>query len=160
MVEATIKGDALFHQDFETGGLVDFRLAKVGQSLSFNHARFIGKNANGLNAERATVGGALYWVDIALTPHTMLDLSGVHAGAPVGRRGELARAGQSRSRLASSTRISAVVRPTLIRDSNGYIARRDRIGRSRNRIANWRRYCAKTVRRRARPRSRSHTKMR
>jgi hypothetical protein len=81
MVEATIKGDALFHQGFETGGIVDFRLAKVGQSLSFNHARFIGKSASGLNAERATVGGAFYWVDITLTPHTMLDLSGVHTGA-------------------------------------------------------------------------------
>jgi hypothetical protein len=81
MVEATIKGDALFHQDFETGGLVDFRLAKVGQSLSFNHARFVGKNASGLNAERATVGSALYWVAVALTPHTMLDLSDVRAGA-------------------------------------------------------------------------------
>jgi len=81
MVEATVKGDALFHEDFETGGLVDFRLAKVGQSLSFNHARFIGKNVSGLNAERATVGGALYLFAITLTPHTMLDLSDVRAGA-------------------------------------------------------------------------------
>jgi hypothetical protein len=81
MVEATIKGDALFHQGFETGGLVDFRLAKVGQSLSFNHARFTGKGVSGLNAERATVGGGLYWVEITLTPHTMLDLGAVHAGS-------------------------------------------------------------------------------
>jgi len=81
MVEATIKGDALFHQGFETGGLVDFRLAKVGQSLSFNHARFTGKGASGLNAERATVAGALCWVNIAITPHTMLDLGAAHAGS-------------------------------------------------------------------------------
>ena len=81
MVEATVKGDALFHQDFETGGVVDFRLARVGQSLSFNHARFTGTGASGLNGERATVSGALYWVDIALTPHTVLDLGAVHAGA-------------------------------------------------------------------------------
>jgi hypothetical protein len=81
MVEATIKGDALFHQSFETGGLVDFRLAKVGQSLSFNHARFTGKGVSGLSAERATVGGGLYWVDITLTPHTMLDLSALRAGS-------------------------------------------------------------------------------
>jgi hypothetical protein len=81
MVQATLKGDALFHQGFETSGLIDFRLAKVGQSLSFNHARFTGKGVNGLNAERATVVGAIYWVDIALTPHTMLDLSTVHAGS-------------------------------------------------------------------------------
>ncbi len=81
MVLATIRGDALFHEGFETAGVVDFRLAKVAQSLSFNHAHFIGKGVNGLNAERATLGGALYWVAITLTPHTMLDLGGVHAGS-------------------------------------------------------------------------------
>ena len=81
MVEATLKGDALFHQGFETGGLVDFRLAKVGQSLSFNHARFTGTAVNGLNAERATVVGAIYWVAIAHTLHTMLDLGNVRAGS-------------------------------------------------------------------------------
>ncbi len=81
VVEAVIKGDALFHQDFETTGMVDFRLASVGRSLSFNQARFIGKGVNGLNAERATVGGTIYWVEITLTPHTMLDLSSVRAGA-------------------------------------------------------------------------------
>jgi hypothetical protein len=81
MVEAVIKGDALFHQDFETGGLVDFRLATVGRSLSFNQARFIGDGVNGLNAERATVGGTLYWVKITHTPHTMLDLGSARAGA-------------------------------------------------------------------------------
>jgi len=81
MVEATLKGDALFHQGFETGGLVDFRLARIAQSLSFNHARFIGTGVNGLNAERATVAGAIYWVAIARTPHTMLDLGNVHAGS-------------------------------------------------------------------------------
>jgi hypothetical protein len=81
MVEAVIKGDALFHQDFETGGLVDFRLATVGRSLSFNQARFTGDGVNGLNAERATVGGTLYWVKITHTPHTMLDLGSARAGA-------------------------------------------------------------------------------
>ncbi len=81
MVEATLKGDALFHQGFATGGLVDFRLAKVAQSLSFNRARFTGTGVNGLNAERAIVAGAIYWVAIALTPHTMLDLGNVHAGS-------------------------------------------------------------------------------
>jgi hypothetical protein len=81
MVEATLKGDALFHQGFETAGLIDFRLARIGQSLSFNHARFTGDGVSGLNAERATVNGAIYWVDIALTPHTMLDLGAVHASS-------------------------------------------------------------------------------
>ncbi len=81
MVLATIKGDAIFHEGFETSGLVDFRLAKVAQALSFNHARFTGKEVSGLNAERATVGGGLYWVDITLTPHTTLDLGSAHAGS-------------------------------------------------------------------------------
>jgi hypothetical protein len=81
LVEARVGGDALFHQGFETGGVLDFRLAKVEQSLSFNDARFIGTNNNGLDAGRATIGGALYWVDIRLTPLTQLDLSDAHAGA-------------------------------------------------------------------------------
>ena len=51
-----------FHQGFTTAGMIDLRLAHIGQSLSFNHAIFTGKGANGLNAERATVGGTLYWV--------------------------------------------------------------------------------------------------
>jgi len=59
MVEATVRGDALFHEGFQTGGLVDFRLAKVGNSLSFNHSRFTGKEVSGLNAERTTIGGGL-----------------------------------------------------------------------------------------------------
>ena len=81
MVEATIKGDALFHEDFQTGGLVDFRLAKIGGSLSFNHAHFTGSRINGLNLERATVGGELYWVAVATTGRTMLDLSNARAGS-------------------------------------------------------------------------------
>jgi hypothetical protein len=80
MVEAIIKGDALFHEAFETGGVVDFRLANVGRSLSFNHAHFTGKGVNGLNAERATVGGTLYWVAVTLGPQTMLDVSSARAG--------------------------------------------------------------------------------
>ena len=81
MVETAIKGDALFHQGFTTSGTVDFRLARLEQSLSFNDARFTGKGDNGLNAERAVIGGALYWVDVKTTPHTQLDLSGAHAGS-------------------------------------------------------------------------------
>ena len=80
-VDATIKGDALFHEDFTTGGIVDFRLARVGRSLSFNHARFTGKNDNGLNAERATISGTLYWVEVQTTAQTALDLDDAHAGA-------------------------------------------------------------------------------
>jgi hypothetical protein len=80
-VDATIKGDALFHEDFSTGGVVDFRLARIGRSLSFNQAIFTGKQDNGLNAERATIGGALYWVEITTTPNTQLDLSNARAGA-------------------------------------------------------------------------------
>ncbi|MGH7840910.1 MAG: hypothetical protein ACREQT_05245 [Candidatus Binataceae bacterium] len=80
-VDATIKGDALFHEDFSANGVVDFRLARVGRSLSFNHAHFTGKGDSGLDAGRATVGGTLYWVEIAKTPRTQLDLSDAHVGA-------------------------------------------------------------------------------
>jgi len=80
-VDSTIKGDALFHEDFTTGGVVDFRLARVGRSLSFNRAHFTGKNDNGLNAERATIGGTLYWVEVQTTAKTALDLGDAHAGA-------------------------------------------------------------------------------
>ncbi|HLW71595.1 MAG TPA: hypothetical protein VKS22_13360 [Candidatus Binataceae bacterium] len=81
VVDATIKGDALFHEDFTANGVVDFRLARIGRGLSFNHARFTGASDNGLEAERATVGGTLYWVAITQTPRTQLDLSDAHVGA-------------------------------------------------------------------------------
>ena len=47
-VEAAIGSDAVFHQGSSTNGLVDFRLARVGRALSFNHARFFGSQDNGL----------------------------------------------------------------------------------------------------------------
>ncbi|MBI3721614.1 MAG: hypothetical protein HY248_03595, partial [Fimbriimonas ginsengisoli] len=77
--EATIGGDADFHQGFTTDGIVDFRFTKVGHSLSFNDAHFEGDGENGLNAERATVAGMIYWVGIAHTPRTILDLSNARA---------------------------------------------------------------------------------
>jgi hypothetical protein len=80
-VDATIRGDALFHEDFSANGVVDFRLARIGRGLSFNSAHFTGRGDNGLNAERATVGGTLYWVKIATTPSTELDLSDAHVGS-------------------------------------------------------------------------------
>ncbi len=72
--EASIGGDALFNDGFTTDGIVDFRLAKIGRSLGFNDAHFIGSGDNGLNAERATINGPLYWVNIKITPRTVLDL--------------------------------------------------------------------------------------
>ncbi len=72
--EASIGGDAIFHQDFTTDGILYFRLAKIGRGLSLNHARFVGDRDTGLDAERATVAGSLYWVAIEHTPHTQLDL--------------------------------------------------------------------------------------
>ncbi len=80
-IATTIKGDAVFHQGFETSGTVDFRLARIGQSLSFNDAHFTGTHENGLNAERAEIGGTVYWVDIKIGPHTQLDLGDAHAGS-------------------------------------------------------------------------------
>jgi hypothetical protein len=81
VIDATIKGDALFHEHFTTGGIVDFRLARIGKSLSFHDAIFTGKQDNGLRAERATIGGTLYWVDITTTPNTQLDLEDARAGS-------------------------------------------------------------------------------
>jgi hypothetical protein len=79
--EAVIHGDVLFHDDFTTAGMIDLRLAHIGQGVSFNHAIFTGKAENGLNAERAIIDGAIYWVAITTGPHTQLDLSDAHAGA-------------------------------------------------------------------------------
>ncbi|MBF6569834.1 MAG: hypothetical protein IVW54_13270 [Candidatus Binataceae bacterium] len=80
-ISATIGGDALFHQEFESDGMVDFRLSTIGGSLSFNHVDFIGDGATGLDAERARIGGTLYWTQIAVTPRTILDLEDAEAGA-------------------------------------------------------------------------------
>ncbi|HKD67690.1 MAG TPA: hypothetical protein VKB84_12670 [Candidatus Binataceae bacterium] len=82
-VEASVGGDVLFHQglassgpvDFSTNAMVDFRLIRIGHALSFNHARFFGPGENGLNAERATIQGPLYWVAISHTSRTQLDLA-------------------------------------------------------------------------------------
>lgn len=78
--EASITGDAVFQDGFTTAGMIYFRLAQIGRSLSFNHARFTGSGENGLNAERATIGQSLYWVAMTLTPRTQLDLDDAHAG--------------------------------------------------------------------------------
>jgi hypothetical protein len=72
--ESTIGGDASFVQNFTTDGTLYLRLARIGRSLSLNHARFVGNTENGLDAQRATVTGPFYWVDITLTPQTRLDL--------------------------------------------------------------------------------------
>jgi hypothetical protein len=77
--EATIGGDADFHQGFTTDGLIDFRFAKVGHSLSFNDVHFGGTRDNGLNAERAAVAGMIYWVNVTHTPRTILDLADARA---------------------------------------------------------------------------------
>lgn len=80
-VEAVIKGDVLFHQGFTTAGMIDLRLAHIGQAVSFNHAIFTGNGDNGLDAQRAMIDGAIYWVAITTGPHTQLDLSDAHAGS-------------------------------------------------------------------------------
>lgn len=80
IIEATIKGDASFHEGFTINGVVDMRLAQVGRGLSFNHARFTGTGDSGLDAERAHIDGTLYWVAITHTPRTELDLANARAG--------------------------------------------------------------------------------
>jgi len=78
VIEADIGGDAIFHDGFTSEGMVDLRLSRIGGSLSFNDARFIGNGANGLNAERTRVAGTFYWTDITMNPHTVLDLEDAH----------------------------------------------------------------------------------
>ena len=77
----TVNGEIVLHDGVKTAGLIDLRLARIAQALTVNQARFVGKRKNGLNAERATIGGTLYWVDISKTRQTELDLSGAHAAA-------------------------------------------------------------------------------
>jgi hypothetical protein len=78
---ATIAGDALFHEGFTADGVVDLRLAKIGGSLSFNDVRFTGGVPDGLNAERATVEGSFYWVNVEHGPNMQLDLENTRTGA-------------------------------------------------------------------------------
>jgi hypothetical protein len=80
-VASTIAGDMVFHDGFTTDGIVDLRLAHVGQSLSFHRAIFSGPNDMGLDAERAVIGSTLYWVDINHTANTQLDLGNTKADA-------------------------------------------------------------------------------
>jgi hypothetical protein len=80
-VESTIAGDAIFHDGFTTDGVVDFRLARLGQSLSFHGAVFTGEAETGLDAERALIGGTLYWVAVQHTSRTELDLENTKADA-------------------------------------------------------------------------------
>ncbi len=79
LVEANIGGDVLFHERFTTNGIVDARLAKIGHDLSFHDVVFEGDG--GLTAERATIDGTLYWVEVKHTPKTTLDLENTRAGA-------------------------------------------------------------------------------
>lgn len=79
LVEANVTGDVLFQDGFTTDGIVYARLAKIGRDLSFHDVEF--KGAGQLDAERATIDGTFYWVDVKHTPKTVLDLEDVHAGA-------------------------------------------------------------------------------
>jgi hypothetical protein len=79
LVEANVAGDVLFHDGFTTDGIVYARLAKIGHDLSFHGVEFKGDGE--LDAERATIDGTFYWVDVKHTPKTVLDLEDMHAGA-------------------------------------------------------------------------------
>ncbi len=81
IVEATIKGDASFNNGFTTSGVVDLTLAQIGRGLSFKDAHFVGTGVNGLNADRATIDGTLYWDAISRTAGTELNLTNARAAA-------------------------------------------------------------------------------
>ncbi len=76
-----VNGGVVLQNGVETAGLIDLRLARIGESLSVNRAHFIGNRKNGLNAERATIAGTLYWVDIGKSGSTELDLSNARAAS-------------------------------------------------------------------------------
>ena len=79
LIEANVVGDVLFHEGFTTDGIVYARLAKIGHDFSFHGVEFKGDGE--LDAERATIDGTFYWVDVKHTPKTVLDLEDAHAGA-------------------------------------------------------------------------------
>lgn len=91
--EAQISDDAEFAQGFATDGIVDFRLARIGQSLSFKDANFFGAAPNGLDADRAQISGPLYWDAIRHTPQTILDLADTAAQELYDDRGSWPTAG-------------------------------------------------------------------
>ncbi|HEY2664884.1 MAG TPA: hypothetical protein VGI47_11130 [Candidatus Binataceae bacterium] len=70
-----VKGDLLFEEDFVTHGNVDLTSARIGGNLGFYNASFAGHDENGVQAWRASVGGAFYWIGIKLARNTMLNLS-------------------------------------------------------------------------------------
>ncbi|MFZ2063055.1 MAG: pentapeptide repeat-containing protein [Candidatus Binatus sp.] len=79
LVEANVAGDVLFHDGFTTDGIVYARLAKIGHDFSVHGAEFRGDGE--LDAERSTIDGTFYWVDVKHTAKTALDLEDAHAGA-------------------------------------------------------------------------------
>ena len=79
LVEANVAGDVLFHNGFTTDRIVYARLAKIGHDVSVHGAEFKGDGE--FDAERATIDGTFYWVDVKHTPKTVLDLEDVHAGS-------------------------------------------------------------------------------
>ena len=79
LVEANVAGDVLFHDGFTTDRIVYARLAKIGHDVSIHGAEFSGDGE--FDAERATIDGTFYWVDVKHTPKTVLDLEDVHAGS-------------------------------------------------------------------------------
>ncbi len=81
LVEVTVKGDASFNSGFTTNGVVDLTLAQIGRGLSFKDAHFVGAGVNGLDADRATIDGTLYWDSIVRTPGTELNLTSARAAA-------------------------------------------------------------------------------
>src|SRR5262249_7555742 len=80
-VESTTAGDADFHDGFSTDAKPDVRLARIAKYLRFHGESFGGTAAPGLDAERAVIGGTLYWVAIQHTPRTQLDLENTKADA-------------------------------------------------------------------------------
>ena len=78
-LQATVKGSVVFEEDFVTDGMIDLTSARIGNNLGFYKATFTGMQANGLEAWRAVIDGAFYWIGVTMTPTTQIDLRDARA---------------------------------------------------------------------------------
>jgi hypothetical protein len=79
---ANVNGEADFRK-IKSDGFVDLTGAKIGGDVLFNGADFSGSVGDGVNAPGLTVGHALWWTDVHMSPKTELDLANASIGALV-----------------------------------------------------------------------------
>lgn len=70
-----VKGDVVFQEGTVTGQTLDLSLAHINGNLGVYNAQFTGTDQNGLTAWRSIIEGAFYWIDVKMTPNTVLNLT-------------------------------------------------------------------------------------